>query len=96
MEKRNWSNFSSFPQYFSPVIRFSCLGRDQISLRDKRLLEISEVEIARVNCILKQMCYTYIFSVLVIENASCIPATIVKQYLSSKSAPSISAIIVKL
>ena len=24
------SNFSSFPQYFLPVARFSCLGRDQI------------------------------------------------------------------
>ena len=24
------SNFSSFPQYFLPVVRFSCLGRDQI------------------------------------------------------------------
>ena len=28
------SNFSSFPQHFLPVVRFSCLGRDQI--RDKR------------------------------------------------------------
>ena len=24
------SNFSSFPQYFLPVVRFSCLSRDQI------------------------------------------------------------------
>ena len=24
------SNFPSFPQYFLPVVRFSCLGRDQI------------------------------------------------------------------
>ena len=24
------SNFSSFPQYFLPVVKFSCLGRDQI------------------------------------------------------------------
>ena len=36
------SNFSSFPQYFSPVVRFSCLGRDKIFtsryavIRDKR------------------------------------------------------------
>ena len=25
-----WSNFSSFPQYFLPVVRFLCLSRDQI------------------------------------------------------------------
>ena len=25
-----WSNFSSFPHYFSPVVRFSCLDRDKI------------------------------------------------------------------
>ena len=41
MEKR--SNFSSFPQYFLPVVRFSCLGMDQIFtsrqavIRDKRV-----------------------------------------------------------
>ena len=35
-------NCSCFPQYFSPVVRFSCLGRDQIFtsryavIRDKR------------------------------------------------------------
>ena len=28
VEKR--SNFTTFPQYFLPVVRFSCLGRDQI------------------------------------------------------------------
>ena len=38
------SNFSSFPQYFLHVVRFSCLSRDQISLRYKLLFEISEVE----------------------------------------------------
>ena len=27
-EKFLRSNFSSFPQYFLPVVRFSCLGRD--------------------------------------------------------------------
>ena len=27
------SNFSSFPQYFLHVVRFSCLGRDQIFVR---------------------------------------------------------------
>ena len=36
------SNFSSFPQHFLPVVRFSCLGSDQIFtsrlavIRDKR------------------------------------------------------------
>ena len=34
-----------------PVVRFSYLSRDKISLRDKRLFEIREVEITRVNCI---------------------------------------------
>ena len=45
------SNFSYFPLYFLPVVRFSCLGRDQIFTSSKRLFEISEFEIARVNCI---------------------------------------------
>ena len=37
-----WSNFSSFPQYFLLVVRFSCLDRDKIfiskyaAIRDKR------------------------------------------------------------
>ena len=41
MEKRR--NCSSFPQYFLHVVRFSCLGRDQIFtsrkvvIRDKRV-----------------------------------------------------------
>ena len=36
-------NFSSFPQYFLLVVRFSCLGRDKIfilrkaAFRDKRV-----------------------------------------------------------
>ena len=38
------SNFSSFPQYFLPVVRFLCLGRTRFSLRDKWLFEISEFE----------------------------------------------------
>ena len=43
VEKRRNCNFSSVPQYFSPVVRFLCLDRDKIfSLRDKRLFEISE------------------------------------------------------
>ena len=39
-----------FPQYCLHDVRFSCLGRTRFSLRDKRLFEISEVEIARINC----------------------------------------------
>ena len=42
-----------FYNIFLPVVSFLCLGRDQISLRDKRLFEISEVEITRVNCVFK-------------------------------------------
>ena len=45
------SNFSSYPQFLLPDIRFLCLNKDHIFLRDKRLFEITEVEITRVNCI---------------------------------------------
>ena len=56
--KRGESNFSSFPQYFFlHVVRFSCLGRTDFSLRDKRLFEVSEFEIARVNCKFKNFIY---------------------------------------
>ena len=41
-----------FSTIFLPVVRFSCLGRTRFSLRDKQLFEISEFEIARVNCIM--------------------------------------------
>ena len=42
-----------FHNILLPVVRFSCLNRDTIfSLRDKRLFEISEVEITRADCIL--------------------------------------------
>ena len=34
-----------------PDVRFLCLNKDQISLRDKRLFEIIDVEITRVGCI---------------------------------------------
>ena len=44
------SNFSSFPQYFLPVLDFHVQEGTRISLRDKRLYEINEVEITRVNC----------------------------------------------
>ena len=40
-----------FHNIFLPVVKFSCLGRTRFSLRDKRLFEISEVEITRVSCI---------------------------------------------
>ena len=33
-----------------PDVRFLCLNKDQIFLRDKRLFEITEVEITRVDC----------------------------------------------
>ena len=43
--------FLLFSTIFLHVVRFSCLGRDQIFTSDMRLFEISEVEIVRVNCI---------------------------------------------
>ena len=53
MEKRRNCSLGAisplFHNIFLPVVRFSCLGRDQILLRDKRLFEISKVEITRVN-----------------------------------------------
>ena len=54
MEKRK--QFSSgaifsFLQYFLPVVKFSCLSGTRFSIPDKRLFEISEVEITRVNSI---------------------------------------------
>ena len=45
------SNFSSFPQYFFTCYKIFMLRGTRFSLRDKRLFEISEVEITRVNCI---------------------------------------------
>ena len=44
------SNFSSFPQYFYLSSDFYVQTGTIFLLRDKRLFEISEVEIARVNC----------------------------------------------
>ena len=45
------SNFSSFPQYFFYLLLdFYVKAGTRFSLRDKRLFEISEFEIARVNC----------------------------------------------
>ena len=56
MEKRRncsfRSNFSSFPQYFYLLLDFHAYAGTRFSLRDKRLFERSEVEIARVNCII--------------------------------------------
>ena len=40
-----------FHNIFLHVLRFSCLEGTRFSLRDKRLFEISEFEIAWVNCI---------------------------------------------
>ena len=54
MEKRRNCSLGAisplFHNIFLHVVRFSCLGRVQILLRDKRIFEISEFEIARVNC----------------------------------------------
>ena len=51
-EKKNWTiTFTEgaisplFQNILLPVIRFSCLNKDQILLEDKLLFEISEVEI---------------------------------------------------
>ena len=40
-----------FHKILLSVVRFSCLKGTGFSLRDKRLFEISEVEITRVDCI---------------------------------------------
>ena len=46
------SNFSSFPQYFYCLLVDLCIKTGtRFSLRDKRLFEISEFEITRVDCI---------------------------------------------
>ena len=45
------SNFSSYPQYFYLLLSFYVRTGTRISLRDKGLFEITEVEIARVDCI---------------------------------------------
>ena len=47
------SNFSSYPQYFYLLLSFYVRTGTRISLRDKRLFKITEVEIARVDCIYK-------------------------------------------
>ena len=44
------SNFSSYPQYFYVLLSFYVRTGTRLSLRDKRLFEITEVEIARVDC----------------------------------------------
>ena len=54
MEKRrNYSLGAISPLFhniFLPVVRFSCLAGTRFSLRNKRLFEISEVEITSVSC----------------------------------------------
>ena len=57
------SNFSSFHNILSPVVKFSVKTGTRFSLRDKRLFEIREAEITRVDCI------TYIGHVKQRENA---------------------------
>ena len=47
------SNVSSYPQYFYLLLSFYVRAGTRISLRDKRLFEITEVEIAR-DCTLKR------------------------------------------
>ena len=49
------SNFSSYPQYFYLLLSFYVRTGTRISLRDKRLFEITEVEIARVDCIRREI-----------------------------------------
>ena len=45
------SNFSSYQQYFFYLILdFYVKRRTRFSLRDKRLFEITEVEITRIDC----------------------------------------------
>ena len=52
--KRGTLFFSPFPQYLAKHCLISMLKtRTRFSLRDKRLFEISEVEITKVDCILK-------------------------------------------
>ena len=44
------SNFTSFPQFSNLILDFCVKTRTRFSLRDKRLFEIIEVEITRVDC----------------------------------------------
>ena len=54
------SNFSSFPQYFVTCCckDFHVKKRTRYSHEDKRLFEISQVEIMRIDCILEGVCET--------------------------------------
>ena len=47
------SNFSSYLQYLLLILNFCVKTRTRFSLRDKRLFEIIEAEITRVDCISK-------------------------------------------
>ena len=50
------SNFSSYPQYFvTCFLDFYIKTGTRFSLQDKRLFEITEFEITRVDCIIKQI-----------------------------------------
>ena len=45
------SNFFSYPQYFYLILDFYDKTGIRFSLRDKRLFEITEVEITKVDCV---------------------------------------------
>ena len=56
MEKRRNCSGAISPLFHNillPLVRFSCLNRDQILLRDMRLFEIDEIEITRVDYMYK-------------------------------------------
>ena len=56
MEKRRNCSLRAISSLFHnilSVVRFSYLKGTRFSLRDKRLFEVSEVEITRVDCIIK-------------------------------------------
>ena len=63
MEKRRNCSLGAISPLFHnillPFVRFSCLSGTRLSLRDKRLFEISEFEITRVNCIYNYIIFTY-------------------------------------
>ena len=65
------SNFSSFPQYFVLLLDFYVKTETTFSLREKRLFEISEVEITRVNC--RKMSSVYSLQItFLVETLQCL------------------------
>ena len=51
------SNFSSSTIFYNLILDFCVKTRTRFSLRDKRLLEIIEVEIMRVDCTILLQCF---------------------------------------